>query len=759
MKKIFTTVLFFNMLCLFAFSQAQQDRVIDSLHNKYTLSKSDTNRVSILNQISNYCISSNNYESAHKYIQLSIKNNKDLLASKKDANNEYFYKKALANAYNNSGRAFMNTGDNKRAMEEYQISLKLRLDIDDKKGIGNSLNNIALIYNGQGNFEKSLEYHQKALVVRQKNNDKHGIAMSLNNLGTIYKMHGDYEKSLKSHLESLAIKEEIGDKAGILMSLNNIGLVYEIQGDTVAALNNYMKYLKGSEEMGDLKAVSRAYNNIGNIYMYKKDFEKAYEYQMNALKIKIQIGDKLGLAISYANLGSIDDDQNNTKVALENYLQSLQICKEIGDTILMITLHHNIADLYLKKGNQALALENATLALKYAEKTGSKPGLKFAYSSLYGIYEAKEEYKKAFDYYQLFSNIKDTLLNEESSKQIAEMNVKYESEKKDKELLKKDAELSKQQVDGQRKKIQRNAFIVGFILILVLAVFVFRSYRQKKQANLLLEDKNQLIEKQKQLVEVKNLKITDSINYAQRIQQATLPSEELIKKAFPESFILFMPKDIVSGDFYWYTELPDQKGHLIVVGDCTGHGVPGAFMSMIGNTLLNEIVNVKGIYSPAQILMELNKGVVGLLNQSTDDSDTQDDGMDVTIVAYNPATNEIDYAAANHISYLYTNNSLKQLQGDIYSIGGMFGRKDITFTEQHLKLNKGDVIYLLTDGYTDQFGGEKNSKFSSARFEKLLLEINKQDAETQKQQMDNIFQNWKADNKQLDDILVMGIKI
>jgi serine phosphatase RsbU (regulator of sigma subunit) len=757
--KVLSCVLFFNMLCLFAFAQTQSDKVVDSLYNQFTLSKSDTNKVSILNKITIHCLNANKNELALKYIQLSMTKNQEMLALQKNPKEQHFYKQMLANAYNSNGRLFMNTGDYRQALEQYNISLQLRQEINDDKGIANSFNNIAIVYNNQGNLEKALGYHQKALDVRQKMGDKFGIAMSFHNIGVINIARGDYEKALKNNLASLAIKEEIGDKAGMIMSLNNLGIIYEKQGDTIAALNNYMKYLKASEEAGSLLSMSYAYNNIGNIYMYKKEYKKAYEYQLNSLKIKEKMGDKAGMAMSYSNIGSILYEQNKTKEALDNYLQSLKLCKQIGDTVLMINLYHNISNLYLKKGDQKRAIENATIALQFAEKTGSKPGLKNVYSSFYEIYAAQGDYKKAFDYYQLFSDVKDSLLNEESSKQIAEMNVKYESEKKDKELLKKDAELNKQQVEGQRKKIQRNAFIVVFFLILVLAVFVFRSYRQKKQANLLLEDKNQLIEKQKQLVEDRNLKITDSITYAQRIQQATLPPEELIKEAFPESFILFLPKDIVSGDFYWYTELPMKMGHLMVVGDCTGHGVPGAFMSMIGNTLLNEIVNVKGIYTPVDILIELNKGVVGLLNQSTDDSGTQDDGMDVTIVAYNPSTNEIDYASANHISYLYTQNNLVQLQGDIYSIGGMFGRTDLVFSGQHLKLDKGDMLYLFTDGYADQFGGEKNTKLTTARFEKLLLEINKLDTETQKQQLLASFRNWKGDNKQLDDVLVMGIKI
>ncbi|MGB3948947.1 MAG: tetratricopeptide repeat protein [Bacteroidia bacterium] len=755
-KKLFITMLFFNAYCLVAFSQS--DKVVDSLYNQYNLSQIDTNKVSILNHIIARCLAINNNHLANKYIALAIKKNQSMLLSP-NRQDTFHYKKMLASAYNFKGRVLMNTGDYQNAIKEYQIALKLRQEIDDKKGVANALNNIGLIHYKQGNYEKALSFHKQALDVRKSIDDEFGIAMSLHNIGVVSLERGDYEQALKNILASIEIKEKIGDKQGIIMSLNNVGIIYEKQGDTLAALANYEKYLKISIEGGDLLSTAYAYNNIANIYQYKKDFKKAREYHLNSLKIKEKIGDKAGVAMTYGNLGSVFFDENKIEEALKYYLQSLKICNEVGDTLLMINIHHNIANSYLKQQQIDKAYQNALTCLQYAQKLGSKPGLKSAYSSLYEIYEAQGDYKKAFDYYQLFANIKDSLLNEQSSKQIAEMNVRYESEKKDKELLKKDAELNKQKIDGQRKKLQRNAFIVGFLLILILAIFVFRSYRQKKSANLLLQEKNQLIEIQKQLVEDKNLKITDSINYAQRIQQATLPSQDLIKKAFPQSFILFLPRDIVSGDFYWYTELPKNKGHLIVVGDCTGHGVPGAFMSIIGNTLLNEIVNVKGIYTPADILTELNKGVVALLNQSGDDSDTQDDGMDVTVVLYNPLTNEVDYAAANHISYLYSKNKLVQLQGDIYSIGGMFGRTDLVFNSKHLKLDKGDMLYLFTDGYADQFGGEKNEKYTTTRFEQLFVEIKSLDTDTQKQQLTHTFETWKGINKQLDDVLVMGIKI
>ncbi|MDP1744945.1 MAG: two-component regulator propeller domain-containing protein [Bacteroidota bacterium] len=272
-----------------------------------------------------------------------------------------------------------------------------------------------------------------------------------------------------------------------------------------------------------------------------------------------------------------------------------------------------------------------------------------------------------------------------------------------------------------------------------------------------LEEKNKIVEEQKEIVLEKNLKITDSINYAKRIQHAILPSEELIRSYLPDSFIFYRPKDIVSGDFYWFTSNGSKL--IIAIADCTGHGVPGAFMSMIGNTLLNEIVNVKNISEPNQILDHLNKGVVSLLHQATSESVEQDDGMDISILAIDKTNNEIEYAGANHIAYLFNPTLQKTLKGDVFSIGGMFGKTDINFSSQKVKVEKGATIYLFTDGFMDQFGGEKNTKFLSSNFLQLLQNVQSYDLDEQKRIIDAAFNSWKGNIVQTDDVLVMGIRM
>ena len=743
-KNIFYFLIF--IIFLGPYSVWAQQNKIDSLLKFLKISKEDTSQINALNKLSGQYTNIGSYEQARQAAQRAY------LSSVK-----LNYKKGIAKALHCEGNVYYYQGKYEDALNSYFKSVKIREDIGDAKGIADLYTNIGAIYCNLGSYDKALSIQLKSLSIKENIGDKKGMADSYLNLGNIYYNQGNYEKALDNYLKNLAIKEEIGDKSGAARSYNNIGNIYYYQGNNQKALESYRKYMKLSDENGDKEGIAASFDNIGLVFNQQGNYDKSLENLLKGLAIREQIGDKRGLAISFSSIGNTYQKKGNAEVAEEYYLKSLKIQEEIGDKQGLATSLFQIGSIFLEHNKFEESNYYINKALVIDKELGYKNGIETIYLLLSELYDKEGDYKQAYIYHKLYSDIKDTLLNEQSSKQIAEMNTKYDSEKKDKELIKKDAEISKQLAETEKKNLQRNAFIIGFALVLVLAFFIFRGYRQKQNANKLLEKKNILIENQKQLVEEKNLKITDSINYAKRIQQAILPSQELIKSCFPESFIFFRPKDIVSGDFYWFAEKNDKL--IIAAADCTGHGVPGAFMSMIGNTLLNEIVNVKNILEPSKILNELNKGIVNLLNQSSTDSTTQDDGMDITIIAIDKTMQEMEFAGANHFSYLFNNSQFKTLKGDVFSIGGMFGRADINFTSQKIKIEKGSTIYLFTDGFVDQFGGEKNTKFLSGRFETLLQNIQPMDMEHQKENLSTAFDDWKAQNKQLDDLLVMGIKI
>jgi len=661
-----------------------------------------------------------------------------------------------ANTLNTLSRQYSNIGDYELALNYAQQAVQLSKKLLYEKGIGTAYINIGTVYWNKSSFEKALTVFMDALKIWQTIGNKQGMANSYNNIGLVYWNLGNYEMAVNNLLKSLKIWEEIENKNGIGMVYLNIGNIYLNQGYNDKALEFYYKSLKINTEIGNKNFIATNLNNIGIIFERQGNLEKALENQLKALEIREEINDKKGIGMSYNNIGLIYYEQGLFNEALENQMKSQIINKEIGNIQGVAVSYTNISNIYIKQKKFDDALHYNNLSLSLSKSIGYKEGMKDTYSSLVELFQKRGDYKNALENHKLFSEIKDTLLNEQSSKQITEMNTKYDTEKKDKDLIKKDAEISKHLAETEKQNIQRNAFLIGFVLVLILAFFIFRGYRQKQTANKLLEEKNSLIEYQKQLVEEKNNKISDSINYANRIQQAVLPSQALIKSFLPESFIFFKPKDIVSGDFYWFSERKDKL--LIAVADCTGHGVPGAFMSMIGNTLLNEIINVKNIVEPAQILNQLNNGIVSLLHQG-EGSATQDDGMDITILSIDKANSEIEFAGANHFSYLVHQNQVQTLTGDIFSIGGMFGRSDINFTSKKIKVEKGSTIYLFTDGFVDQFGGEKNTKFLSSRFEQLLKSIQQHNLDEQHEKLIVSFDDWKGNNKQLDDILIVGIRL
>ncbi len=255
-----------------------------------------------------------------------------------------------------------------------------------------------------------------------------------------------------------------------------------------------------------------------------------------------------------------------------------------------------------------------------------------------------------------------------------------------------------------------------------------------------------------------NHQIMASINYGKRIQDAMLPSESLIKSYFPDSFIYFKPRDIVSGDFYWFSVQDDKL--FVAAVDCTGHGVPGAFMSLIGNQLLNHIVNERKIYKPSEILKELNKGVIQALSQSKEENEEREDGMDLTICRFDKNKKEVQVACANHTALILSGKGVQEIEGDAISIGETYSKVDnLEFTNHEIAFKANSTMYLFSDGYPDQLGGPKNKKFLAGKFKNFLVEHQKENMELQIDKLNETFNNWKGDNKQTDDILVMGIRL
>ncbi|MBP5683493.1 MAG: SpoIIE family protein phosphatase [Bacteroidales bacterium] len=302
------------------------------------------------------------------------------------------------------------------------------------------------------------------------------------------------------------------------------------------------------------------------------------------------------------------------------------------------------------------------------------------------------------------------------------------------------------------------ALVLTCVLVIVLLAVLYFAFKKIKRINSRLEAQKDEIECQKNLILVKNEQITDSINYARKIQDSILVPESKIKRWMPNMFIYYKPKDIVSGDFYWFSRY--ESKYVITAIDCTGHGVPGAFLSMIGNTLLHEIVNIKHVFKPDQILAMLHTGITLALNQDSEDSSTEA-GMDMSLCTVDTRLNRFQFAGAKNSIYVVQGDKLKVLKANYYSVGGRSLRPGmkVEFTCYDFMYDDNTSIYMFSDGYLDQYGGVTNEKFNSQRFKELILANRTLPMPEQKEIITKTMEQWIGDRQQIDDFLVMGVKL
>jgi len=384
----------------------------------------------------------------------------------------------------------------------------------------------------------------------------------------------------------------------------------------------------------------------------------------------------------------------------------------------------------------------------------------YNYKGLSETYEMMGNYKEAFKYFRLYKQWNDSVNNNQNSKKInqLELDYKYKAEQKEKDLIQKNKDLiTGEEINRQKYIIW--AGILGGVLLVVFLSFTIKTNIARKKTNAKLQEFNNEIIRQKDIIEVKNHEITDSITYASRIQQGVIPDDKEMKGLFPQHFVFFKPRDIVSGDFYWANRVNNTTNKvMLAIADCTGHGVPGAFMSLVGNTLLNQTLNNPLITTPAEVLDYINKKLPETIKSKTS-TGTIKDGMEIAMCEFNPDTLTMQFAGANSNIYVVRNNSIQIYKGDKQPIGESFSGKIINYTNQIILLQKKDCVYLITDGYADQFGGDKGKKFKYKPLEDLFCTISGKNMDEQKKIISDAFDSWKKNHEQVDDVLVMGIKI
>ncbi|MBI9055816.1 MAG: tetratricopeptide repeat protein [Bacteroidales bacterium] len=736
--------------------------------------------------------------------------------------NNYSYK--TATCYITLGIIKEIQGNYSEALDYLDKSLKIEKTLGNKKGISRCLNNMGILYETQGDYSKALEHYERSLIIDTELNDKHGIAICLINIGGTYDCLGEYSKALEQYERSLKISTELNDNLGVAINLNNIGEINRLRGNYVKALEYYEKSLKINEELNDRSGISVCLNNIGTVHQHLANNTIAIKYYKKSLKIDAELGDHSGQAISLNNIGEIELSQKDYEGALESFTQAILISQEIEDlsgiarsaSLLgsvylekkefsnaikqlekALKLHLEIeedafiANDYAKIGQAYFDLEKYEKAISYSfkainisKKIGSKENTRLASKVLSQSFEQQQKFKEAYKYLLLFKETHDSIFTIASKEQLTNLETRFDLERKEKQIELQQTQLDKQDVKIQKQQIRSIALIGGFIAISVIIVLIIIGYMRIRKANeVITYQKEEIIESNEELnqtneelrttmetINKQKQEITDSIHYAKYIQNAILPRKEKRDKLLSKHFVYFKPKNIVSGDFYWTTEIEERT--IVAAADCTGHGVPGAFMSMLGVSFLNEIVNKEYITHPGVILRRLRKDIINALQQKGEFGE-QRDGMDIALCSIDFKNMDLQFSGANNPLYIIRdknktpidhsiitendNNVLYEIKGDRMPIA--INEKMDRFKMYEFKLLKGDCLYLFSDGYQDQFGGLRGKKFMSSNFKDLLLANCNKPMNNQSKIIDDTINNWQNGYEQVDDILVIGIKI
>lgn len=621
----------------------------------------------------------------------------------------------------------------------------------------NIYNNIALYFEEQAN-DSCLFYANSALTLSKKINYINGCGKAYNTIGSYYNGKGEYQTALANFIDGYKIYEKNKNRRAMSNLMNSIGNTYLGIDNQKKALDAYTQSYEIASEDSNTYMMGISSIGLGNIYLLKKDANQALYFFMRAKNVFEKPPVALyPLSVSYTLIGDAYIELNKYDEAFLNFNKAVEQFKTLNNTYGIAATYQVIGEAYKKQNNFNKALEYFLKSFPIFEERKAYDDLKHLSLNISNVYKQQHNFEKALEYSNKYISYKDSVLSIEKNKQLLEVETKYEIEKKEQQnlILKKQNDLSNERIE--RQSIISYFIIASLVVSLLFGVFMYRVYSQKKKAHSLItkqkeqvEQKQQEIEAQKQVIELKQKEIVDSINYAKRIQYALLANDKLLSENLKSHFVLFKPKDIVSGDFYWATEHEDN--FYIAVCDSTGHGVPGAFMSLLSIGFLSEAIKEKGIQQPNHIFDYVRKRLIESVN-----SEDQKDGFDGVIMRINKSTKKITYAAANNHPIVIANHTLNHLAYDKMPVGK--GEKILPFSEYEINVDTEAIIYIYTDGYADQFGGEKGKKFKYKQLNEFLLHNSTKDMSMQLESLSLQFDKWKGNLEQVDDVLIVGIKI
>jgi serine phosphatase RsbU (regulator of sigma subunit)/uncharacterized protein HemY len=746
-NKSFTKIFFGVFLLAFGFyTVADNGRKLDSLYTIVKTSNNDTVKINAQIKIATILLKEDTVKALHEIKKITY-------ALNAVTNKPYVFK-----VYEKLGRLCNYNEMYQKARYYYDAGLSKAKTEKNIEWQAKFYARIADLLQSEDLSKQCIAYFDSALAVA-KTGDEKLLADILMKKGRGHYDIGDYKVAMDNYIQAQRLFEKNkwqNVEYGHL--LHFIGSVFKQQNFYDKALNYYEQELKLSRDIKDKALEAEALYLCASMYGTKGDLDKELIYLKNAIELFKEQNNLRMLGLMYSNLSANHSDRKKYKEAIASCEHALEIFKETGEDESSAATLRNLGDLYSKTGNPKKALEYFKKAMDAAMKIETKQllnkseitqSMAFAYSDL-------GDYKSAFNLLLEHRSLSDSLSNVSNVEYLHTLEKQYDTEKKEKEIALQKVEIDKTNAVVKQQATQRNAMIIGCILVLIIAGISIVAFINKRKTSRLLSKQVGEINYQNTIIKEKNKDITDSIQYAKRLQEAVFPETDVLNTFFAESFVLFRPKDIVSGDFYWFEEVGDKT--ILVVGDCTGHGVPGAFMSILGHNLLNQIILEEGVTTPGKILNVLDKRVTSALNKR-ESKEANNDGMDMVICVIDKTKNKLAYAGANRPLVIRRNNELIELKPNKHAIGGIQDSTCKLFMQEEIDIKQADVLYMFSDGYYDQFGGPKGKKFKYKQLTGHILSMATHSLEEQKKILADTIVTWQGNLEQVDDICVVGVKI
>jgi serine phosphatase RsbU (regulator of sigma subunit) len=604
--------------------------------------------------------------------------------------------------------------------------------------------------------EKAITFYKQAAEIQKKIADKRALVITNNNIANLLYNNGKILEALDLYRETLKIQEDLKNSPGLSALLNNIAETYLFICDTASAEIYLKRSLSSAIHGGNKTNIAQELQNIGVLANHRGQKKYALICIKKALALRQQTGDVNGACKSKLNLANIlIKEKEFRKVKL--YLDEVEPYVSKTDNLNIKYLFHACYGQYLIEINDTKNAEHhLEEALKYTRASNSIQDESKVIVSLFKLYSIYKNDPKELSLYRRNNEISKILNSSEIRRNAIRKNYEYEYSKKEQDYKIEQA-IKDEKSKSEKRKQKFITYGISLILILTLifSVFIFKAFKISKQKNVIISNQKQEVEKQKYFIEEKQKEIVDSINYAKRIQNTLLANEEIITKNLPKHFILFKPKDIVSGDFYWANSVVSENLNLFFIASCdsTGHGVPGAFMSLLNTNFINEAINEKRIYEPNKVFNYVRNRLINSISK-----EDQKDGFDGILVCIDKTNGTITYSAANNAPILISKqNGLSKLAFDKMPVGK--GEKEMEFDLHTINFKPGDWLYIYTDGFADQFGGPDGKKYKYKPLNEFLVSISDLPPDQQSQKLNQKFEDWKGELEQVDDVCVVGFQL